>query len=318
MKNRRWVRRLVILFLCGIGLGVLFVWWWFPGTHVVDQDVELPTRFAAGLCYAEPVTFAGAKMSLLVDTGGGTFVTRSCAERCGMRAAILMGGRSRLPRFVPDAWIPEPTGGEKWVPLPNAEGDGMLGQRWFAGGVWSFDYPARKLILRRMPFVPTTEMTRHAVVLGFRREWGARTSNHPRFVVKIDGEPVESLLDTGATVWPSPEALRAMNDLTPGARATSFVSAGLFDRWRAAHPEWRVIADGCERTHEAMIEVPEVCVADLKAGPIWFTRRATANYTWMSSFMDKPIAASIGGNFLEHFRATLDYPAAAAYWEPGK
>src|SRR5262249_36074348 len=136
MKNRRWIRRVVIVSLGVIGLGLWFVWWWLPGTHVVEQDVELPTRFAAGLCYAEPVTVAGAKMSLLVDTGGGTFVTRPCADRCGMRTAIFSGGRSRLPAFGPDAWIPEPTGGEKWVPLTDGECDGMLGQRWLAGGVW--------------------------------------------------------------------------------------------------------------------------------------------------------------------------------------
>jgi hypothetical protein len=50
-----------------------------------------------------------------------------------------------------------------------------------------------------------------------------------------------------------------------------------------------------------MIEVPEVQVAGLRAGPVWFTRRANANYTWMSSFMDKPIVASVGGNFWHPF-----------------
>jgi hypothetical protein len=158
-------------------------------------------------------------------------------------------------------------------------------------------------------------VARHAVPLGFRHEWGLRTSNHPRFAVIIDGEPIDALLDTGATVWPSAHALRVMGDSTPGPRATSFVVADLFHRWRAAHPEWRVIAEGCEKSHESLIEVPEVQVAGLSAGPVWFTRRATANYTWMSSFMDKPIVASIGGSFLAPFRVTVDYPAAMAYWE---
>jgi hypothetical protein len=31
--------------------------------------------------------------------------------------------------------------------------------------------------------------------------------------------------------------------------------------------------------------------------------------------MDKPISASIGGNFFRHFRVTLDYPRAVAYFE---
>jgi hypothetical protein len=235
-----------------------------------------------------------------------------------MRPVPAFGGRSRLPTFRPDAWVPEPTGGERWLPLTDAEGDGMLGQRWFAGGVWTFDYPARKLILRHTPLAPTPEMAGHAVALGFRHEWGVRTSNHPRFTVTIDGEQVDALLDTGATVWPSPEALPAMGDAAPGERATSFVSADLFDRWRTVHPEWRVIAEGCAKSHEAIIEVPEVEVAALKAGPVWFTRRSAANYTWMSTFLDKPIVASLGGNFLGHFRLTVDYPAAKAYLEKAR
>jgi hypothetical protein len=232
-----------------------------------------------------------------------------------MRATLPFGGRSRLPVFRPDAWVPEPTGGEKWMPVIDGEDDGMLGQRWFAGGVWTFDYPQRKLLLRRTPFVATSEMTRHAVPLGFRHQWGVRMGNQPRFVVTIDGESVESLLDTGAEFWPSPEALRVMEDQTPGEQATSFVSADLFERWRTAHPEWRVIAVGCQKTRASLIEVPEVEAAGLKAGPVWFTRREAGNFTWMSSYMDKPIVASIGGNFLKHFRVTLDYPAAAAYLE---
>jgi hypothetical protein len=286
---------MALLVVAGLGLG--FVWWWLPGTHAIDRDAALPTRCAAGLFYLEPVTVAGKTMSLLADTGGGTFVTRRCAQRCGMRATALLGGRSRLPTFRPEAWIPEPTGGEKWLPLNDEEGDGMLGQRWFAGGVWTFDYPGEKLILRHRPLAPTDEMAAHSGPLGFRHEWGLRTSNHPRFVVTIDGESMDALLDTGATVWPSPQALKVMDHSTPGARATSFVSADLFDRWRTAHPEWRVIVDGCEKSHESLIEVSVIQVANLRAGPVWFTRRAAANYAWMSSFMDNPMAASVGGNF---------------------
>jgi hypothetical protein len=115
-------------------LSLWFVWWWLPGTHIVDQDVALPTHYNAGLFYVQPVTVAGQTLSLLADTGGGTFVTRRCAQRCGMHGTILTGGRSRLPAFRPDASIPEPTGGEKWLPLyDEEEGDGILGQRWFAG-----------------------------------------------------------------------------------------------------------------------------------------------------------------------------------------
>jgi hypothetical protein len=316
MRIRRWLRRLVIALLVVVLAGAAFVWWWLPGTRVADHDVTLPVRYAEGLIYAEPVTVRGEKLSFLTDTGGGLFVTRGCAQRCGMVPAPLPGtSRARLPAFRPDAWIPEPTGGEKWLALVDGEGDGMLGQRWFAGGVWTFDYPARKLILCRTPFTPTEAMARHAVPLWFRSAWGLRTANHPRFVVTVAGQAVDALLDTGATVWLSPEAFKVLGDKRPAERATSFVSADLFQSWRQAHPGWRVIEKGCEKTGEAMIEVPAVDVAGLSAGPVWFTRRANENYTWMSSFTDRPIAASVGGNFLGHFRVTLNYPLATAYFE---
>ena len=109
MKKHRWLRWLGMILLAVVGLFVWFVWWCLPGTHVVDHDVEMATRYQAGLFYAEPVTLTGQKMSLLLDTGGGTFVTRRCAERCGVRATLPFGGgRSRLPTFLPEAWVPEP------------------------------------------------------------------------------------------------------------------------------------------------------------------------------------------------------------------
>ena len=64
-----------------------------------------------------------------------------------------------------------------------------------------------------------------------------------------------------------------------------------------------------------MIEVPEVEVAGWKVGPVWFTRRVPWNFKWMSSYMDRPISASIGGSFLSYFRVTLDYPKSVAYFE---
>ena len=319
MKQKRcWLRWLGLGVLISAALIIAFVWWLLPGTHTIDHDVVLPTRYAAGLFYVEPVTEAGVKLSLLTDTGGGLFVTQQCARRCGMKAINVFGTqRARLPPFRPDAWIPEPTGGERWLAVSDGEGDGMLGQRWFAGGVWTFDYPAKKLILCRTPFLATGEMRRHSAPLGFRHEWGLRSANHAGFDVSIAGETVHALLDTGATVWLSPEALQIANDEQPAERATSFVSAQLFDRWRIAHPEWRVFDKGCQKTQEAIIEVPEVAVAGLTAGPVWFTRRDDSNLAWMSTYMDKPILASVGGNFLRHFRVTLNYPESVAYFEKG-
>jgi hypothetical protein len=158
-------------------------------------------------------------------------------------------------------------------------------------------------------------MSQHAVPLGFRKAWGLRIGNHPRFTVVIAGEPVACLLDTGATVWLSPEAQRVVNDKGAAERATSFAAASLFDPWRKAHPSWRVVEKGCQRSGAALIEVPEVEVSGFKVGPVRFTRRPEVSFTWMSSFMDRPIVASMGGDFLQYFKVTVDYPRAVAYFQ---
>jgi hypothetical protein len=41
-------------------------------------------------------------------------------------------------------------------------------------------------------------------------------------------------------------------------RATSFIRASVFERWRKAHPDWRVIENAENKTKSARIEVPEI------------------------------------------------------------
>ena len=64
-----------------------------------------------------------------------------------------------------------------------------------------------------------------------------------------------------------------------------------------------------------MIEVPEVVIAGHKVGPVWFTYRPNPNFhEYMSSFTDKQVEGALGGNALRHFRITVDYPNAKAYF----
>jgi len=185
--------------------------------------VELPVRFVDGLIYVEPETPAGDKLSFLADTGGGLYVTEKAVERTGMQPISVFGSkRTRLPAFRTDAWIPEATGGEKWMPVFQRDEDGMLGHRWFAGGVWTFDYPAQKLILHHQPFSPPTPEAARAIPLGFLHELGVCIGHHPRFTIRIDGQPIEALLDTGATVRLSPEAMQVVGETGESERATSF------------------------------------------------------------------------------------------------
>ena len=82
-----------------------------------------------------------------------------------------------------------------------------------------------------------------------------------RIQITVDGEPLDVLFDTGATTRLTPEAVGALGKGTASQRATSFMKAAVFDRWRSRHPEWKVVPKAEERTGADMIQVPEIVVA---------------------------------------------------------
>ena len=133
----------------------------------------------------------------------------------------------------------------------------------------------------------------------------------------IDGQTINLLFDTGATVRLTDQALARLADGQPASRATSFISKTTFDRWHARHPDWKVIEHAdANAGGEPLIEVPEVTVAGYTVGPVWFTRRADKNFhQWMSQWMDKEIDGALGGSALHYFRVTVNYPGAVAVFE---
>ena len=193
---------------------------------------------------------------------------------------------------------------------------GMLGQQWFAGKTWIFDYPHQKLSL--IPHFPSKTGCAHRVALGFQDKDGERQANFPRIQVSVDGEVLDLLLDTGASTKLTEMAQRTVADGRPSNRATSFIVASVFDKWHQRHPDWRVIEEAEEQSGMSMIEVPTVSVAGHSIGPVWFTRRADKNFhEFMSQWMDRKVDGAIGGNALRFFRVTIDYPNAVALFERG-
>src|SRR5262249_18478102 len=139
---------------------------------------------------------------------------------------------------------------------PDASGfpraAGFLGQGWFAGRVWTFDYPARRLFLRSPGDLPALA-PEHRVALGFQTgPDGRRTSQFARLpAVEIAGETLDFLFDTGATTFLTDAALQTLNDGRPGERAASFVTTSSFARWHRQHPDWRVVRAPGKGRHEA-------------------------------------------------------------------
>ena len=301
-----------------------------PQGHSTPPQL-VPTRYDQDRFLAAPVTASGQRLALFADTGGALFIAQGTVKRLGLTEHKLhIDGQdvqaAALPPLDPRASIPLVLLTDGLLPVAppdNGPGafiyrslDGLLGQAWFQGRVWTFDYPGRRLLLRAPGDLPS-HAPQHAVRLGFLTNMaGVRQGNYPRVQASVAGRTLDLLLDTGATTDLTPAALRQVHDGRPAIRATSFVVAGVFDRWHAQHPEWRVIAQAEGGVGQAMMEVPHVTVAGYTVGPVWFTRRPDAAFhDFMSQYMDKRIDGSLGGNALRHFRVTLDYPGAVAVFE---
>ncbi|MDQ4122533.1 MAG: hypothetical protein M3209_13935 [Acidobacteriota bacterium] len=294
------------------------------------KPVKLPVRYDAHRFYVEPVTTDGEKLSFFTDTGGGLFVFADTVEKLKLPVESVSEGERKmelivLPKFKAGTEIPAPLGAtsEKIFVSPTSQRmalakdwSGMLGQQWFAGRVWTFDYPNKQLLLRAVGDVPTVK-PEHRAALGFKTTAdGKRAINFPRITVKIDGEPLDLLFDTGASTELTEAALKTLNDKQPAVRGTSFITTSVFEKWRKAHPDWRVIEAAEARSNAAMIEVPDIEIGGYRTGAVWFTVRLDKNFhEYMSQWMDKRVEGAIGGNALRYFRITVDYPNAVAVFE---
>lgn len=293
------------------------------------KPLILPVRYDEHRFYVQPVTADGAvTLNFFTDTGGGLFIFSDVAERLKLPLLKVETESApnaiALPSFKPGAAIPAPLGSrERLFVAPvtarnqmSQDWSGMLGQQWFAERTWTFDYPNQRLLLRANGDLPR-QKEKHRIGIGFQAESsGGRAANFPRIGVTIDNEQIDLLFDTGASTQLSNDALAALNDKRPAVRATSFITASVFERWHKRHPQWRVVERAEEGSGQAMIEVPKISVAGYVVGPVWFTRRPDKNFhEYMSQWMDKRVEGALGGNALRYFRITVDYPRAVAIFE---
>lgn len=297
--------------------------------QTTGAPVEIPADFAGGRVIVHVVTAAGDTLRFFTDTGGGTaMIYPHAVARLGLVVDSVEADGERtavvdFPPLPPGSAFPLPGGyfaGRLLVfpPQPTIHGgeDGMLGRVWFADRVWTFDHPAGRLLLRAPGDVPAADPA-HVVPLGFRVDGrGERTMHFPRIRVEVDGDSLDLLYDSGATLALTDSAHAALADGGPAIRGTSFITASVFDRWRDRHPDWRVV-EGAERgTGMSIIQVPRVSIAGWEVGPVWFTRRPDrAFHEYMSQWMDRRVEGALGGSALAYFRVTVDYPGAVAVFE---
>lgn len=270
----------------------------------------------------------GRELRLFTDTGGGfNALSADVAGRLGLATeAVEADGQAMqlapFPRFDEGHGLPPAPpyfmGGRVAVVPPAAfhvAADGFLGGRWFADGIWDFDYPAARL-QRLEAFEPAPGM--HGVALGFQvRDDGQRTMHFPSMAMTVAGEDLHVLLDTGATAVLGEDAAAAFGLPAGTPVGTSFIEREVFERWAAAHPGWRVLERGDALRGQSfrMIEVPEVRIGGLAIGPVWFTERPPGAFQkYMASMMDRPTWGALGGSAFRHVRMVVDYPAAKAWF----
>ena len=321
-----------------------------PAGDGPPERTRLPAEFNAGLMILVPVTVDGQRVELFTDSGGGMDqlyapavarlgLSTEPAHAPGLESDLGPVAKQtlavRLPAFAEGGGIPPVRAFEgRLMVFPEAHVergllpgmkryDGFLGSRWFADRVWTWDYPGERFFHEPDDYQPEPDAV--AMPLGFRTNpIGRRVQSMPRMTITVDGRELPMLLDTGATTLLTSAALEALGDGGPAQRSTSMVSDDVFQAWREAHPEWRVIPQAQAGTGSDMIEVPRVEIAGFTVGPVWFTHRANTNYhDMMSSMMDRRVEGAVGGNAFRHFVMTVDYPNAVAYFrcpvdcEPG-
>jgi hypothetical protein len=297
------------------------------------QPVVIPTRYSGDRFIAVPTAANGDALAFLADSAGGTFLFSDVAER--LKLAVVDGPVERgqklrltqLPKFKPGAAIPPPLGvmaGQLMVfdnklgliPAFLKQYSGLLGQHWFAGRVWTFDYPGKRLLWRAPGDVPKHDAV-HEVKLGFRTsQSGERETNFARLPVLIDGEAIDFVFDTGATNVLPKKVLKEVGDGGPAERGTSFLARSLFEKWHKKHPQWPALENARTLTGTAMIAVPEVVIGGCKVGPVWFTVQPdSAFHSYMASMMDKPTEGALGGSAFRQLVITVDWPNAIAVFE---
>ena len=124
-------------------------------------------------------------------------------------------------------------------------------------------------------------------------------------VIEINGEVIDVLFDTGATIILSDSGKKQMNTdaLTIGG---SFIAASIFDKWRKEHPEWKYFKEADKNGD--VIKVPIVKIGGIEVGPVLFSKRPDDDWSkGMIRTMDKIVKGAIGGSAFKYLKVTVDY-----------
>lgn len=298
-----------------------------------DATIAAPVQYDAHRFFLRPITQTNDTLLLFIDTGGSNMLRRTVAERAGLSPSPQLSHRGDttwvvpLPLFKEGAGVPIPAGAAApLMEVPSSASMSAMAKFWpgttrwsgelggvsLGDGMWTFDYGRGRLLLHPRSAALLAGAP-HVIPIFFKVDGNTRPSNFARLRALVDGDSLDLLFDTGATVTLADSAWQIIGDGLPRERATSFIAASVFDRWRRDHPEWRVIERAEFYTGREMIELPTVSIGGFSVGPVWFTRRLDTEFVpFVSTGTDRPVIGAVGGSALQYFAVTVDYRRALA------
>lgn len=295
------------------------------------SDIVIDTTYEAGHFFATPTLANGKKLRLLLDTGGGSRPTNWVNEIQASSVQLTPTTHCRWnnqefqlaqPKYS-GVGLPDLGGDCSGIVITDNGGarkaDGQLVPQYFVRGVWTFDYPGKRVVLHKGAFKASAPAT--SLFLGLKED--GEKMGWPRVTITIQGgQQLDMLLDTGATSHLTKEGKNATHAETTsdGIGVASYITASMFEAWKKAHPDWVVVENGDDllgqRLVMPIIRVPEIQLDEWKVGPVWFTRRPdSAFHDMMAELMDLKPEGAVGGNAFSSMRVTIDYPRQTVWFE---
>jgi hypothetical protein len=329
------MRKLIVFFLCFFYLNCF--------SQASIKGTQLPSAIINGRFYIKIPTVSGDTILGFCDTGGGyNAIYPVTVSRLHLENKILEADiNGEKIRYIPatdiiaSRNIPAPyiqAYYQKYINVPffeiaedNAESkiitsyipqDIFLGQFFFIEHGWTFDYQKGRLFINTP--LSADVNNKNIQPLGFKKDMsGRKRFGHPSMKVEIDGQVIDVLFDSGASILLSKNT---QTMLQSGSKSIggSFIAKSIFDGWRQRHPEWNYIEKG-EATGADMIQVPQVTVGGTTAGPVWFAKRPDEAWSrGMIGSMDKVVKGAVGGSLFQYYIVTIDYNSELALFEKWK
>jgi len=298
------------------------------------KPLLLPSKFIDGeRFYLKIVSVNGDTLLGFCDTGGGfTAIYPNVIEKLNLSSKVKslkveestfniiafdeIVKDKRIPKIEKPFYLPVEQSvfvvpdkkyleGESLVLIKAIPHDVFLGQHFFMGKAWTFDYPKEKVWVNT-PILKNKRNRKNIQNLGFKKNTeGRKLFGHPSMKVEIDGDTLAVLFDTGASFILS-DSGQAKLGTSQLSIAGSFIAKSIYTKWRSKHPDWNVFEKS--DMNADIIEVPEVKIGTYTVGPVLFSVRPDESWSKnMINSMDKVVKGAIGGTVLRYFKIKVDY-----------